>query len=60
MPRKPFTKPRGLCSHCDRETALLSDGRINSQHYPCPGAGLMPKALVTKRVVPVERDKGKP
>jgi hypothetical protein len=50
-PRKPFTKPRGICPCCDRDAALLSDGRIAGGHWPCPGTGNLPKALFeTKRI----------
>lgn len=54
MVRKAFKVPRGICSHCDRETALMSDGRVTGRHGPCPGAGLMPSALVEKKVVPIK------
>ncbi len=56
-PRRSFTKPRGICAHCGREAALLSDGRIAGGHWPCPGAGHLPKALVVKRVVPTGNGK---
>lgn len=49
MPRKTFKLPRGICAHCHREAALLSDGRVHSRHV-CPGAGQMPEALVERRV----------
>ena len=51
MGAKRHTWPRGICAHCDRDVALLSDGRVNSRHWPCPGTGHLPReVLVTKRV----------
>lgn len=51
-------KPRGICRYCVREVALLKDGNIGSWHYPCPGTGHKPVALVERRVVPVNRTTG--
>jgi len=53
--RRSFVKPRGICSHCSREAALMKSGLIHNGHYPCPGAGRWPVALVERKVVPVKR-----
>ena len=56
--RQMQVRPRGICSHCTHEVALLKDGNIGSWHYPCPGTGQPPLALVERRVVPVNRAAG--
>ncbi|HSJ76634.1 MAG TPA: hypothetical protein VK899_10730 [Gemmatimonadales bacterium] len=52
--RKAWVRERGICQHCRREVALLQNGTIGTWHWPCPGAGERPVALVERRVVPVK------